>query len=460
MILYAIFGASTLRFGAMLGSFTFIYKFVLNSLPLLPMDAQLAIAQFFSSRDLSEAFYSKSYGDSPLDSGYELGIPLHKPRSRLERLKAETIAEEPRKKTSLSLTGKFNYSRIHVARWHAFAAGAFAGFSVLFQKGEQRTMVAQQMFVRGLQGSWNAWSPRWGIHVPYGTFVVFGLCCGQIMYSFLLRPDAIPESYNRWILRASMAKPESFPINRSAYRKGTFPIDAMEKLMKRPDNTAYNLSVMQSMVERAKQGDFSNVRITCETIHPWIDSCLYVEVDRFIKVFSWMFPVYGALHFIPMLLFRRKMFMREPLLMLLKSFKGTVRSSTFLSVFVFIFQSLLCIRIQAYQSKWAQQLMSRKFRDALFMSRISWWLSGSMCGLALLVEEKRRRAELTMYVLPRSLESAWSMLRGKGWLPIIPGGESLLCSLGMGMMMSTYQCDPEHLSGLIRRVLYQFIGPN
>lgn len=94
------------------------------------------------------------------------------------------------------------------------------------------------------------------------------------------------------------------------------------------------------------------------------------------------------------------------------------------------------------------------------MSRVSWWLSGAISGFALLVEEKRRRAELTMYVLPRGLESTWCMLKGKGWLPIIPGGESLLCSLGMGMIMSTYQYDPEHLSGLIRRVLYQFIGPN
>ena len=97
--------------------------------------------------------------------------------------------------------------------------------------------------------------------------------------------------------------------------------------------------------------------------------------------------------------------------------------------------ALLCVKIQAHQSKWAQGLASQKFRDALFMSRISWWLSGAMCGFALLAEEKRRRAELAMYVLPRGLESAWCMLKGKGWLPIIPGGESLLCSLGMGMIM-------------------------
>src|SRR5258708_38221725 len=106
---------------------------------------------------------------------------------------------------------------------------------------------------------------------------------------------------------------------------------------------------MRSMLERAKKGDFSNTHITCETIHPWIDSCLYVEVERFIKVFFWMFPVYGALHFIPMLLFRRQVFMREPLFVSLKSLKGTVRSSMFLSVFVLIFQ---CESCQIFHCAW------------------------------------------------------------------------------------------------------------
>ncbi len=137
----AIFGPTTLRFGAMLGTFTFIYKFILNSLPLLPMDTQLAIAQFFSSRDLKAAFYCESYA----------GSPIRKDTSQPQKLKSEDkIPDEQsmRGGSSLSLAGKFNYSRIHVARWHAFVAGASAGFSVLFQRGEQRTMIAQQMFVR------------------------------------------------------------------------------------------------------------------------------------------------------------------------------------------------------------------------------------------------------------------------------------------------------------------------
>ena len=100
------------------------------------------------------------------------------------------------------------------------------------------------------------------------------------------------------------------------------------------------MAFMEDLLARAKMGDFSGPSLNCETIHPWVDSCLWVEVDRFAKVFAWIFPVYGALHFIPMLIFRRKMLAKAPLRILLRSLKGSVQSSTFLGVFVFIYQCM------------------------------------------------------------------------------------------------------------------------
>ena len=117
---------------------------------------------------------------------------------------------------------------------------------------------------------------------------------------------------------------------------------------------------------------------------------------------------------------------------------------------------------------------------------MSFWLLGVASGLSLFVEEKRRRGELAMYVLPKGLESIWVMARGK---VLVFGtgkwGDVILAALGMAMVMvnifpkkkrkktrmptfffvfyqtqSTYQNDPQHLSGLVRRILYQFIGPN
>ena len=74
------------------------------------------------------------------------------------------------------------------------------------------------MLGRGLQGSYNAFSSKRGIHFPRGEVVVFSvwyvdcivsklvtsfltwLChsCAQIMYAFLMAPDTLPRSYTNW----------------------------------------------------------------------------------------------------------------------------------------------------------------------------------------------------------------------------------------------------------------------
>lgn len=48
------------------------------------------------------------------------------------------------------------------------------------------------------------------------------------------------------------------------------------------------------------------------------------------------------------------------------------------------------------------------------LSKPSFWIGGVLTGLSLFVEDKKRRPELAMYTLPKGLESAWIMARGKG----------------------------------------------
>ena len=52
-----------------------------------------------------------------------------------------------------------------------------------------------------------------------------------------------------------------------------------------------------------------------------------------------MLPIYGALHFIPAIAFRRKGFTQDPGKVLFKATLGSLRSSAFLGVFVVICQS-------------------------------------------------------------------------------------------------------------------------
>ena len=50
----------------------------------------------------------------------------------------------------------------------------------------------------------------------------------------------------------------------------------------------------------------------------------------------------------------------------------------------------------------------------LLVSKFSFLVIGIFSGLSILVEEKRRRTELMMFSLTKSLESLWITLRGHG----------------------------------------------
>lgn len=153
-----------------------IYKFVLNALPII------------TPQVLHSPFSPPDSPNTPFDD--ELPVTMAPTRSERRRgrlsFRAQAHEVRMRKKTR---------------QWYAVVAGALAGgFGVMFEKKGRRVTIAQQLFVRGLQGSYNALSTRHNIKIPHGDVLVFSLCCGQIMYGFLLRPDTIPPSYSAWFV--------------------------------------------------------------------------------------------------------------------------------------------------------------------------------------------------------------------------------------------------------------------
>jgi hypothetical protein len=151
-------------------------------------------------------------------------------------------------------------------------------------------------------------------------------------------------------------------------------------------------------------------------------------LDRLFTVAIWMLPIYGALHFLPSMLFRPRVWMREWRKMLPRALVGTLRSSGFLGMFVVIYQAMNCGMHIWYEhllsvltsppsssslGKWVLGsvlgLTPERLRS-LLVSPVSFCAPGLATGLALFIEEKRRRPELAMYVLPKALESFWLVL--------------------------------------------------
>ncbi|KAF8720204.1 hypothetical protein AX14_011148 [Amanita brunnescens Koide BX004] len=455
LVRHAVLGEDTWRFAAMLGTFTGLYKFLINALPIL-----------FPAISPDNEESKKTLGtDGPTleNPGKTVEVAVNKHRARL----------------SLSAHAQLVFLRKHTRRWHAAIAGAIAGgLAVIWEKKSRREIIAQQLFVRGLQGSYNSFTTKHNIHVPNGDVLVFSLACGQILYAFLLRPDTLPPSYRAWIGQAAKVPPECLRMNLGLAREGTFDLQDLDRVCAIPDITPTNLTILKNLREQffpsSPSLDLPAYRpryVPCSAVHPVLSSCMSVPLDRFFAVFKWMLPIYSVLHFAPAILFKCKAFIRDPGRVLVKSGLGSLRSSAFLGVFVVIYQGLFCYKHNLHKlltelkmSPSASSSPISKIPQHVIdylISNTSFWLAGFAAGLSLFVEEKRRRGELAMYVLPKGLESLWVTARGKG-LVFRTGqwGEPLLATIGMGMVMSTYQNDPQHLSGLVRRILYQFIGPN
>ncbi|KAJ7087154.1 hypothetical protein C8R44DRAFT_687378 [Mycena epipterygia] len=436
LLRHATFGSDSFRFGAMLGTFAALYKFMINALPILIPAVQP----------------SKVEEDSlPLPDSGLVALGLHPRRLSLG---AHTQSDLLRKRTR---------------RWHSALSGAISGgLAILWEKRSRRAVIAQQAFVRGLQGIYNSYSERWGISIPYGAVIVFSLSCSQIMYAFYLRPDTLPRSYVNWIREANGAPAGALRFNMKAVQEHVVDMASLERLISTSDVTPTNLSSLLSLRDRALAGAPGFPRyIPCCGLHPQATSCWAAVFDKFFKVSRWSLPMYSAVHFVPNILFHWNTFCADPTRAVARASIGSVRSSAFLGAFAVLGQAVFCLKHGLYEHLIAapafsclREVIPQRLIDVL-ISRPTWLLCGLSTWLALLIEDPRRRPELAMYVLPKALESLWVLARGQG-LVLRTGnwGESVLVGLGMGMLMTVYQNEPQHMSGLVRKILYQFIGPN
>jgi hypothetical protein len=143
-------------------------------------------------------------------------------------------------------------------------------------------------------------------------------------------------------------------VNRDIVRMHTFdPVD-LEHILSRPvclpPSIITSLSPLLTHISRGEDLHPGNVTVLeawraahppygpCSGSHPHIVSCAFAPIERFFAVFRWTLPIYGALHVVPMLLFKRNAVVRTPVPMVSRAGWGSTRSAAFLAAFVAIYQ--------------------------------------------------------------------------------------------------------------------------
>ena len=147
---------------------------------------------------------------------------------------------------------------------------------------------------------------------------------------------------------------------------------------------------------------------------------------------------------IPALIFKRKQLTSKPLDVLKSFLKGFIKSVLMLSVYCTIFRYGLC-QVKNFRHK------NDKWNPII---------SGFAATFAILFEPSNRRAELTLYLVPRFLEAFWNFLLRRNIVANIKNGEVILFSIAMSIICYCYQNEEDCIKPTYLGIFKKFWGEN
>lgn len=352
-------------------------------------------------------------------------------------------------------TGLYNATKCALTRankqlkpWMVVLSGTLAGTSLLFLERDTHRIISLYLFARVVQCWYNYQKQRgrfhlWGSNWAHGDSLLFAVTSAQVMYSYVMRPDTLPPSYLKFITDTGPITRQVLQFVRENNRN--IPLD-LQKLSayvdpKQGKNAIPVLSVLAEL--NSKVGN-TNAQIPpilpCCVLHPG-RTCTHQVWYTWARASRRAFPIYLSVTFVPMILLRFWSLVRHPITNVIKGFLSAIRSTTFLAGFVTMYMTVICAQ---------RNVTSRDHR-------IIYWIAGFIASWSILIEQKSRRSELALYVLPRALDSFYTLLNDRKWLSGIPNGDKLIFCASMGTIMYFREYYPENMAPLLKRLLNFFV---
>ncbi|CAA6659511.1 unnamed protein product [Spirodela intermedia] len=261
------------------------------------------------------------------------------------------------------------------AKWRALVAGAIAGPSMLLTGPKtQHTSLALYILMRAavLASRCGIKSKRFGnvckpLTWRYGDIFLMCLSSSQILAAYILKQDSLPPSYMSF-LKKHGAKDSSIldGVKDIANGSALTKLNAIENYYK---STGVDLKLDP------------NMKLPCPIIHG-NQSCTEHALSFFVQAYGRALP-----------------FIFLPYTILWKSLIGTARSSLFLSVFCSSAWVWTCTLFRLF----------KKCSTPLII------LATFPTGLALAIEKKTRRMEISLYCFARAIESFFTCLADAGY---------------------------------------------
>ncbi|KAK5840276.1 uncharacterized protein LOC108474163 [Gossypium arboreum] len=308
-------------------------------------------------------------------------------------------------------------------KWRALIAGLVAGPSMLLTgPNKQHKSLAIYIFMRAavLASRCGMKSKRFGklckpLTWKHGDIFLMCLSSSQILSSYLLKPESFPPSY-RSFLNKHVGKDQVIlqGVKEHASALPYTNLEAIEKFFK------------------AKGADVKldpNMKIPCSMIHG-NQACSSHVFTFFSEAYKRSLPVYLPVYLIPTLIVHRQGLLKRPYTILGKSLLGTTRSSLFLSAYT--------------ASAWMWTCMVNRFWGKCDIPIVA--MGTFPTGLALAIEKKSRRIEISLYCLARAIESLFTCMADVGYLPksmYLKRADVVIFSLSTAIIMHCYAQERE-----------------
>ncbi|KAM7518575.1 hypothetical protein LguiB_017537 [Lonicera macranthoides] len=280
------------------------------------------------------------------------------------------------------------------ARWRALLAGAIAGPSMLLTGlNTQHMSLAIYILMRAavLASRCGIKSKQFGrickpLTWAHGDVFLMCLSTSQILSAYILKRETLPPSYKSF-LNKQVGKP-TFIVQGVKEVVCGVPFTTLEVIEKHYKTMGDDVKLDPQM------------KIPCSIIHG-SQTCGGHVLSFLIQAYKRALPVYLPVYLIPALIVHRQGLSKRPLTILGKGLLGTARSSLFLSLYTSSAWMWTCLLFRLFQRCNVPMLAIGTFPT----------------GLALAVEKKSRRIEISLYCLARAIESFVTCMADDGYLP-------------------------------------------
>ncbi|KAI3881746.1 hypothetical protein MKX03_020206 [Papaver bracteatum] len=309
------------------------------------------------------------------------------------------------------------------AGWRALLAGAIAGPTMLMTgPNTDHTSLAIYILMRAavLASRCGIKSKRFGgickpLTWAHGDIFLMCLSSSQILSAYILKQDSLPHSYKSF-LNTHGGKHAAILQGIKEIASG-MPLTNLDGIEKHYKSMGVNIKLDPEM------------KVPCTIVHG-NQSCQSHILSFLRQAYARALPVYLPVYLFPALIVHRQDLLKRPFTILGKGLFGTARSSLFLSVYCSSAWMWTCILFRAFKTCNIPMVAMGTFPP----------------GLALAIEKKSRRIEISLYCFARAIESFFTCMIDAGILPKskkLNRADVLIFSLSTAIIMHCYAQERE-----------------